>query len=186
MKTSGSWLSPKVEIRKSRIDRNGVFAKQSLSKGERVAIFGGDIMAIDEIDNLPLPLQDGPFQIEERFVLGRRNANRREDADFFNHSCNPNCGFRGQIFLVAIRSIKKDEEITFDYAMVVSKSVGSQILFKMECNCAESRCRLMITENDWKLRELQKKYRGFFSQYLEEKIAGQKITVSKVKGPRKY
>jgi hypothetical protein len=65
----------------------------------------------------------------------------------------------------------KNEEITFDYAMVVSESVGSDFVFELECKCGSSNCRNKITENDWKLPEIQKKYHGFFSQYLQDKIA---------------
>ncbi len=110
------------------------------------------------------------MQIEERFVLGRRGAMEPEPADFFNHSCEPNCGFKGQIFLVAMRPIRKGEEVTFDYAMVVSESVSSNIVFEMHCRCQTKSCRRIITENDWKLPLLQQKYKGFFSHYLQEKI----------------
>ena len=127
-------------------------------------------MSIDEINNLPERLQEYPMQIEERFVLGSRKAQKPEDTDFFNHSCEPNSGFRGQIFLVAMRDIEKDEEITFDYAMVVSESIGSDIVFEMKCNCKATSCRKTITENDWKIGSLQHKYRGYFSQYIAEKI----------------
>ena len=69
-----------------------------------------------------------------------------------------------------MRNIKKHEEITFDYATTVSRSIGSDIVFEMECKCGTKNCRKKITEDDWKLRKLQKKYNGYFSQYLLEKI----------------
>jgi hypothetical protein len=71
---------------------------------------------------------------------------------------------------VAMRDIGKDEEITFDYAMVLSQSVGSDIVFTMECQCGSNNCRKAISEENWKMPEIQKKYRGFFSEYLLEKI----------------
>ena len=85
-------------------------------------------------------------------------------------SCWPNAGFRGQIFLVAMRDIAVGEEVTFDYAMVVSKSNGSSIEFEMDCTCGEPACRGRITESDWQRQELRPMYRGYFSQYLEERI----------------
>lgn len=165
-----SWISASLEVGKSAIHRNGVLAKATIAAGERVAVFGGDVMAIDEIDDLPTALQEYPMQIEERFVLGRRGPVEPEPADFFNHSCEPNCGFKGQIFLVAMRPIQAGEEITFDYGMVVSESVGSNIVFEMPCRCGTKSCRRVITENDWKLEALQRRYHGFFSEYLQEKI----------------
>lgn len=149
-----------------------MFAKENIIRGARLAIFGGKLMFIDEIRNLPEHLQDYTMQIEERFILGAsQNSTEPDETDFFNHSCEPNSGFKGQLFLVAMRDIKNNEEITFDYAMVVSESVGSDFVFKMECKCGSGNCRKKITENDWKLPELQKKYYGFFSQYLQEKCS---------------
>ena len=168
-----SWLNPSLEVRRSTIHGKGIFAKSNIKKGERLVIFGGDIMLIDEIDDLPERLQHYPMQIEERFVLGSRNATRPEAVDFFNHSCEPNCGFKGQIFLVAMRDVERDEEITFDYAMVVSESIHSDVVFEMQCTCGAQSCRRIITEGDWKIPKLRKKYDGYFSQYLQEKIDAQ-------------
>ncbi|MGA2261080.1 MAG: SET domain-containing protein [Acidobacteriota bacterium] len=165
-----SWIHPSLEIRESKIHGKGVFATTCIKASERLAIFGGDIMLIDEINNLAESMQDYPMQIEERFVLGSREERTSEDTDYFNHSCAPNAGFKGQIFLVAMRDIEKNEEITFDYSMVLSQSVGSDIVFTMECQCGSESCRKMISEEDWKKPELQKKYRGFFSEYISEKI----------------
>jgi hypothetical protein len=168
-----SWMSNKLVVKKSNTHNKGVFAKRAISKGERVAIFGGDILRIDEIMRLPGRLRRYPMQIEERFVLGARTG-EPEDTDYFNHSCNPNAGFRGQVFLVALRNIGAGEEVTFDYAMVVSPSADCEVVFKMTCRCGAPQCRRCITEDDWALPELQRRYRGYFSQYLQEKIDLQK------------
>jgi SET domain-containing protein len=171
MSIKHNWLNPGLEVRNSKIGGRGVFAKENIIRGTRLAIFGGKLMFIDEIRNLPEHLQEYTMQIEERFILGPpQNSTEPDETDFFNHSCEPNSGFKGQMFLVAMRDIKKNEEITFDYAMVVSESVGSDFIFELECKCGSGNCRKKITENDWKLPELQKKYYGFFSQYLQEKI----------------
>jgi SET domain-containing protein len=169
MALHNSWMSNKLVVKLSRTHDKGVFARRAISKGERVAIFGGDIIRIDEIPTLPPGLQRYTMQIEERFVLGTRSG-EPEDTDYFNHSCSPNAGFRGQVFLVALRAIRAGEEVTFDYAMVVSPSMGCDITFQMICRCGVSKCRRSITENDWTLPELQRRYNGYFSQYLQEKI----------------
>lgn len=171
MKIKHNWLNPKLEVRKSDIGGKGVFAKENIDKGTRLAIFGGKLMFIEDIKNLPENLKDYSMQIEERFVLGPpQDVTDPDETDFFNHSCEPNSGFRGQMFLVAMRNIIKNEEITFDYAMVVSESIGSDVVFEMECRCGSINCRKRITEDDWKIPDIQKKYDGFFSQYLQEKI----------------
>jgi len=169
MALHSSWMSNKLVVKPSRTHDQGVFARKAIAKGERVAIFGGDIIRIDEIPTLPRRLRQYTMQIEERFVLGTRSG-QLEDTDYFNHSCSPNVGFRGQVFLVALRPIRPGEEVTFDYAMVVSPSVGSDITFQMSCQCGTSKCRRSISESDWTLPDLQRRYDGYFSQYLQEKI----------------
>lgn len=166
---SGSWLNPLLEKRCSDTDGCGIFARADIRQGERLAIFGGRIMAIDDMYGIPAQMQRFTMQIEERFVLGPA-SDIPEDTDFFNHSCSPNSGFFGQIFLVAMRDIGAGEEITFDYGMTVSESVGSDMVFSMNCACGSPLCRGTITEDDWKLPELQERYRGYFSPYIQEKI----------------
>ena len=170
MHTISSWLNPKLAVRKSSMEGRGIFARTNIKKGERLAIFGGDIMLIDEVKELPEELRGYAMQIEERFVMGMRRAQKAEATDFFNHSCDPNAGLKGQIFLVAMRNIRKDAEVTFDYAMVVSKSVGSDVVFEMDCRCGARSCRRRITEGDWMILSLQQKYKGYFSEYLQERI----------------
>lgn len=169
MRTGHSWIHDGLEVRESKLQGIGVFAKQDIMKGERLAIFGGSVMLLDEIKELPEEVQYYAMQIEERLALGNRSS-VPEDTDYFNHSCDPNSGFHGQIFLVAMRDIAKGEEITFDYAMTISESIGSDIVFNMECNCGSPLCRKLLTEDDWKLSELRLRYKGYFSEYIDQKI----------------
>lgn len=171
MKTGNSWIHPALEVRVSDSEGKGVFAKEHIKKGERLAIFGGTVITIDEMNELPEQNQSHLMQIEERFVFGTTSP-VPEDTDYFNHSCNPNAGFHGQIFLVAMRDIAKDEEITFDYAMIISESVGASVPedIDMNCRCGAANCRKRFTENDWKIPELREKYKDYFSEYIKRKI----------------
>jgi hypothetical protein len=90
------------------------------------------------------------------------------EEECINHSCDPNLGFKGMIELVALRDIGSGEQVTFDYAMCMTESYGD-----MECWCGSERCRGRFTGNDWKLPELQQRYRGHFQPYIEEKITRQ-------------
>jgi len=167
-KISSSWVSNKIYIKKY-LDGNGLFSKEKINKEEIVAIFGGYVMTHKEENDLDLKLNDYSLQINDNFVLGYTKNNQVEDACFFNHSCNPNCGFKGQIVLVAMKNIKKDEQITFDYAMVLSSSKETRS-YKMKCLCGSKNCRGTIDEEGWKIPALQKKYKGYFQWYIEEKI----------------
>jgi hypothetical protein len=61
---SSSWLSDKLAVGKSAIHGKGVFATKRVTAGERLAIFGGDVMAIDEIDDLPSRRRDSTAKLE--------------------------------------------------------------------------------------------------------------------------
>jgi uncharacterized protein len=164
-----SWLNPKLKISESKAHGKGVFAVEKIKKDERLAIFGGSVMLIDDVKNLPKGMESFPLQIEERFVFGNVSS-VPEEVDYFNHCCDPNSGINGQIFLVAMRDIMKGEEITFDYAMNIAEAVGSDSVFEMDCKCGSENCRKKVTERDWRIPELRKKYKGYFSEYIRQRI----------------
>jgi hypothetical protein len=72
--------------------------------------------------------------------------------------------------MVAMRTINPGEEVTYDYAMVMHSNAKSTSFFTMECRCGQSNCRKVVTENDWRIPELQRQYDGYFQWYLQEKI----------------
>ncbi len=39
-----------------------------------------------------------------------------------------------------------------------------------ECLCSSPVCRHTVTGNDWMLPELQKRYKGYFSPFLQHRI----------------
>ncbi len=142
-----------------------VFAKERISKGARLAIFGGKLIrAVDEVGDYGL-------QIDETYVINAMDIETPEidDGFFFNHSCEPNSGIKGQIFLVAMRDIDPEEEVTFDYAMCLHQVDGLPP-YHLDCLCGKDNCRKIITDDDWNLPELRQKYNGYFSWYLQEKI----------------
>ncbi|HCU70710.1 MAG TPA: SET domain-containing protein-lysine N-methyltransferase [Candidatus Moranbacteria bacterium] len=168
-----SWMNPSLEIRDTNKYGKGVFAKEDIKKSEILTIFGGYVKTIIEEEKLDNAVSDEGIQISDKLCFGILQKEDLEGASFFNHNCNPNAGFKGQIFLVSMRKIKKDEEICFDYAMVLSKSKGAKF-YKIKCGCGSTNCRKFVTDNDWKRKDLQDKYDGFFQWYLQEKIKNKK------------
>ncbi|MFA6523122.1 MAG: SET domain-containing protein [Candidatus Peribacteraceae bacterium] len=162
-------MHPNLEVRKTIIG-NGVFSNRNISKEEILVIFGGYIFKCIEEASFPKSMKDFSHQITSEFVIGIKKKSELQPVDFINHSCSPNSGFKGQIVLVAMRDIEKDEEITFDYCTVLSRSKGETHSYSFVCQCGSSSCRKVITCNDWKNPNLQKKYSGYFQWYLEEKI----------------
>jgi len=167
--TISSWLNSKLEKRNIEGMGQGIFVQESLQAGERLAIFGGHVMLVSEEPMLNGAHSDFGLQIDESFVIGPLFDHQIEDTEFFNHSCCPNAGIKGQIFLVAMRDIEPEEEITFDYAMVLHFTKGC-LRYEFACSCNGLECRGRVSDDDWKIPELQIKYDGYFSIFLQEKI----------------
>jgi len=68
-----------------------------------------------------------------------------------------------------MRVIPAGEEVTFDYGTVLYPVPGCPP-YRLECGCGSPLCRGMVTDNDWQRLDLQRRYAGWFSWYLQEKI----------------
>ncbi len=162
-----SYLSPKLESRPNPAKGNcGIFVREPISRGELLTLWGGRIMAFDELDRDMPNFTQQVLQIEEGFYL---MAPDLEPSDCFNHSCNPNAGMSGQIGLVAMRDIAVDEEVCLDYAMCDGSTYD-----EFECSCGSPNCRGRITGQDWQRPELWERYEGYFMPYLQRRIAALK------------
>jgi len=159
-----SYLNPKCDSGQFEEKGGcGVFAREPIKKGELLALFGGRIAAKDELDpNMPHFTQR-VLQVEDEFYLVTPDP--LEPSDCFNHSCEPNAGFTGQIGIVAMRDIKAGEEINFDYAMCDGSSYD-----EFTCYCGSEHCRGSVKGNDWTRPELWEKYDGYFMPYLARRI----------------
>lgn len=169
MKRTFSWVNPKLEVRDAKKAGEGIFAKENIKKGEILAISGGYIFTSEECEKQSPELQQYAYQVEKYFYIGVKDISQIEDNYKFNHSCAPNAGARGQLSLVSMRKIKREEEVTIDYAMIHYHVAGTSP-WKVKCECGENKCRKIITENDWKIFKLQKKYKGYFLPFIEEEI----------------
>lgn len=165
-----SWINPTLEVREVDGVGKGVFANKKIKKDTILVIFGGYIFTRKEELEFPPDMNDYAHHILPDFVMGVRKREELQPVDYINHSCDPNCGFKGQIFLVAMRDIEVGEQISFDYCMVLSKPSDVEELYEFECKCLSKLCRKSITWDDWKKPDLQQKYKGYFQWYLEEKI----------------
>lgn len=164
-----SYLNPKCEARAKPSGGCGVFAVVPIAKGELISLWGGSIVRKNQLDpNMPRFTQRVLQIDEELYIL---TAEKREPNDCFNHSCDPNLGFSGQIGLKAMRDIETGEELTFDYAMSDGESYD-----EFQCQCGSDSCRGRVTGNDWQLPSLWHKYKGYFSPYLARRILALKGT----------
>ena len=163
-----TYFSPKTEKRHSNIDGRGLFAREQISKGETVVVKRGYVMSRAERDEVEYRIGPAEIQIMEDMFIGPITQTEREGGMIhLNHSCDPNVGVQGQIAFVAMREIAADEELTIDYAMTDDEA------YEMECNCRTSLCRQVITGHDWMKREVQRKYDGYFSWFIQRRLDAQ-------------
>ena len=141
----------------------GIVAAAPIRRGELICVWGGRIVNRAEVDRLGEVERSYVLQIEDGLFLFAPGP--AEHAEYVNHSCSPNAGFAGQISLVALRNIRPGEEVCFDYAMSESSDYA-----EFDCRCGAPDCRGRVRADDWKRADLQHRYRGHFSPYLQRRI----------------
>lgn len=103
----------KVFVAQSGIHGKGMFARKPLKKGETVFIFKGKVF--HKVNKGKEDTYGNPNAIgiaKDMWISPRGNF------QYINHSCNPNMGIKGTVTFVALRDIKKGEELTFDYSII--------------------------------------------------------------------
>jgi SET domain-containing protein len=158
-----NWLTPKAQMRVTPGKGSGSFVVSKISKGEMVASFGGNVIDHSELTNYSADRVSRSLQLNDDTYL--LSGNIPEDGDMINHSCKPNCGIAGTSSVQALRDIQINEELTFDYAMSDSSQYD-----EFNCACEKVGCREKVTGMDWQNKDLQTKYRNYFSSYIETLI----------------
>jgi uncharacterized protein len=123
----------------------GVYTTRPILKGAKIIEYVGKRVLVKDSDDI------AEKQMQRAAHSGGGNVylftlNKRYDIDgnvpwnkarFINHSCDPNCEVQiigGRIWVMAKRSIRADEELTYDYG------------FNMEswrdhvCRCGTAKC----------------------------------------------
>lgn len=160
-----SYRSPKTVVLDSPIHGRGLFARDGIAKGEIVAIKGGWVFGEVTRAAVEQTLGAAEIPVADGFSIGPLHESEREGAMLFtNHSCEPNIGVQGQIVFVAMRDIRAGEELTHDWATTDDDA------YELECRCGAAGCRRVVTGRDWRQKDLQQKYRGYISWYLQRKI----------------
>src|SRR5215472_12338150 len=135
-------LHPNIEVRASRIEGKGLFAKAPFQKGETFWVTSGQ--------HAWVIMTDAEFQAYTKTVpsyyavyLGNGThrvsmVSREEDpSNYGNHSCDPNIAPAGDE-MMALRDIAVGEELTVDYAQLSPKS------WSMPCNCGAQNCTGLV------------------------------------------
>jgi len=151
--------SKKIYIGKSKLHGRGIFVSRDIKKGGRIMTLVGK-----EVKHLIV----SPT-VAKRISVNIMGVGKNKWIDpqkrewvFFNHSCNPNTAIKNQIQVTALRNIKKDEEITFDYS-----TTEADIFWSMKCYCKEKNCRKTIKSIKFLPSNVFKKYSENISKYYK-------------------
>jgi len=140
-KTSAPAIDPNfasfgLEVKKSKIHRWGVYAKELIPARRKVVEYTGERISrretkrrADESEHIYLFTLD-PYWTIDGSVNG-------SGAQYINHCCEPNLIARivkGHILYMSLRDIQPGEELTVDYHF--DKKVD-----KVPCHCGSVKCR---------------------------------------------
>ena len=147
-------------VKKSNIDRNGkgLYATQDIKEGTRIIDYVGKIITKKQTEE------------SERFDNAKPiylfNLNNRYDLDgdvksniarLINHSCSNNCDYEGKglkLWVVAVKNIKKNEELTCDYGFSYDSDYK-----QFPCKCSSKNCVGYIVREGsrWRINKKFKK-----------------------------
>jgi len=142
-----------IQLRRSPIHGNGVFAGRTIAKGERIVRYTGLLRTHAETDaayaDTPETGHTFLFTLNDDYVIdGNIGGNI---ARWINHSCEPNCeavieedrngrAHRDQVFIYALRPIAPGEELTFNYGIVLAERHTPKLKALWGCRCGARAC----------------------------------------------
>lgn len=163
-----TWNDSRIEIKKSSINGAGMFTCEAIKKGEAICIVGGIAMTESEFEEFQASHSTyNAIQIDEDLHLVEQPEITRALDGSMNHSCDSNIWMDDEVTLVARRDIEAGEEITVDYALFTTQPNWT---LDNPCHCGSPHCRHTITGDDWKLKDVQERYRDHFSPFINRRI----------------
>jgi len=151
--------------KKSGVHGFGMFAKTDIPKDTRIIEYVGEKITKAEAQRRGPKLVAFAKKHHQQGAVYLFELNKKYDIDghvaynaakYINHSCLPNCEveiIRGHIWVVALRDIKNQEELFYNYGYDL------ETYDEHPCLCASVRCQGYIAaEEHWgKLKRLLKK-----------------------------
>ena len=158
------WLHPDLEVRPSTVAGRGLFTTVDLPAGTVVSRLGGRLVDTATLRSMA-NAADGELDAvvvddDLHLVPAPGNLNR-----FVNHTCDPGLGWVDAYSLATRADVAAGSELLVDYAM----SVVDEAWF-LRCHCASYRCRQMVEGSDWRIPQLQQRYAGWWTPYVQRLI----------------
>ncbi len=143
-------------VKETSLKGRGIFAVRDIRKGEIITTFTGPRVKIEHLDEYPPEVVDHLFNVgTDEYILAREPEVRT------NHSCDPNAGIVRDVELIAMRDIKKDEEVTFDYSIIINDD------WVLDCLCGSPLCRKTIGKYRDLPQEIKDKYRDYTPEWIK-------------------
>jgi uncharacterized protein len=131
-----------LEVRSSAIHARGCFATRPIKRGTWILEYDGRRLSVKEAYRL---YHDRPSTYLFLLEDGLTAIDGISTASLVNHSCEPNCRAvesGDRVYLVAIRNIAAEEELTYDYHLENSNE------HPMPCFCGSKKCRGTMFSNE--------------------------------------
>lgn len=135
-------------IRFSPTHGRGAFATRMIRKGTRLVEYQGKRSSWKKARRRPPSDPNDPYHT---FIFALDNGKVIDAsidgnvARWINHSCDPNCeAFEeedGRVFIYAKRTIRKGDELNYDYQLQVDGKVGKKLRKAYACHCGAENCR---------------------------------------------
>lgn len=157
-----------MTLRVKKIDEacKGVFTDLSYESENVVLKFSGKVLSKNDVNLLTKEQQSDVLQIG----LDKYLDLSKETSFFVRHNCNPNCYVKvvaNNAFLIALRPIKVDDEITFDYSLT---STDSKEEWLIKCVCNKYHCRKVISGFNEIVDDKKKEFikKGVVPRYIRD------------------
>jgi len=132
-----NWLNAHYSTGMIYVERGdvglGVFANRDIAREEVILSIEGPTIDFAETK------RRGPWECMALQIGDDKYIDTCPPGVFVNHSCDPNAGIREDNHLVAIRGIRKGEEIRYDYSTTMDEQS-----FTMRCLCRANECRNVV------------------------------------------
>lgn len=164
-----TWVNPKLKVGKSKIHGDGVFTSEKIPQGEKLMEFGGELVSREKAFSGNYRSRS-IWPVDTEYYLALPQSDTHESADeSLNHSCDANTWLADEVTLVARRTIEIGEEITLDQG-TWNFDDSSYTDNQEPCFCGVEDCRKVLTENDWRIPRVQKKYKSHFHPLIQKMI----------------
>jgi SET domain-containing protein len=134
-----------LTVRRSRIHRLGVFARESIPARRKVIEFTGERIDFPEARRRWNPRLNYLFALEDNVIIDGSVGG--SGAEYVNHSCAPNLRtryLRGHLLYVSVRPIATGEELTVDYKY----AGGGKQTYPCRCGAASCRGTMILARRD--------------------------------------